>query len=300
MRCEQIEPWISADQDGELDARRSRILQEHLARCPACRALSEEWEALTLELRAGLTRREAPESLHGRVMRQIPEPEPVPARGARSGFWRPQGWLSLGLVPIGAATAWLLLAAHATRPALLPGDRGRAVLAAVPALAKPETESTAASKPAPPSSAAPPRAKSGATQQPKRHVPAARVPGPRATPEPPAVTRPGKAQGNDHPETELQRRLRRLRPRRGRYPVAEYPRGGWRPRRAHSRLILTARPAQSPAVPDSQAPAPPAPITVVDYVLPEVQPQLPAPEAETDFVLHPAELAPASEAGFNL
>jgi hypothetical protein len=79
--------------------------------------------------------------------------------------------------------------------------------------------------------------------------------------------------------------------------VAESPGGRWRLRRAHARLLLAARPSQTLAGPEAKAlPS----ITVVDYVLPEVQPQLPAPEAETDFVLHPAELAPASEAGFNL
>jgi anti-sigma factor RsiW len=298
MKCEQIEPWISADQDGELDARRSRILQEHLACCSACRALSEEGEALALALWSGLSRRAAPDTLHARVMRQIPEPEPVPVRGLRRGFWRPPGWLSFGLVPIAAVTAWLLLAPLATRPALLPGDRARAVLAEVPAPGTPAPESTAASKPALPSSAAAPRVKSTSTREPKLRAPAARVPDPRATPEPPAITRPGKPQGIDHPETEWQHRLRRLRPRRGRYPVAESPRGRWRPRRAHARLILAARPLRSPAVPDPRSPL--SPITVVDYVLPEVQRPLSTPEAETDFVLRPAQAVPASATGFNL
>jgi anti-sigma factor RsiW len=325
MNCEQIEPWISAYQDGELDVRRSRILQEHLACCSACRALSEEWEAVALELWAGLSRQAAPDTLHARVMRQIPEPEPLPVRGLRRGFWRPPGWLSFGLVPIAAATAWLLLAPHATRPPVLPVDHAHAALAELPAAATIEPVSTARSKPAASSAAsslmksAPPRnelekpgapPRIGRRANPRRRVSqvqtgvstpgnrATRGPEPRATPEPPAITRPGKPQGTDHPEAEWQHRLRRLRPRRGRYPVAEYPPGRWRPRRTHARLILAARPRQSPAVPDS--PSPLSSITVVDYVLPEVQHPLAAPEAETDFVLHPAEATPASATGFNL
>jgi hypothetical protein len=79
--------------------------------------------------------------------------------------------------------------------------------------------------------------------------------------------------------------------------VAEYPRGGWRPRRAHSRLILAARPPQAPAAADTPVTSP---ITVVDYVLPEVAPSIFPPEAATDFVLHPAEPLPAATAGFDL
>ena len=292
MNCEQIEPWISAYQDGELDGRRRRIAREHLERCPACRALSEEWDALARELRAGLHRREAPESLHARVMRRIPEPARSRARGARVGSWRPQGWLSFGLAPIAAAAAWLLLAAHATRPvALLSGDRAPTVLAAAPT--QPGSRLISSTQSTEPAGAGAPHRNSSAIARPKppRH--------PRVVPESTPAARPGKAQGTDHPETELQRQMRRLRPRRWRYPVAECPSRPWMPRRARQRIVLAWPPPPAPAARDTGATAPPR-ITVVEYVLPEVPPPGPAPEGETDFVLRPAASVQAAEAGFDL
>ena len=40
MTCEQIEVWISAAQDGELDPRRQRQVEDHLATCADCRELA--------------------------------------------------------------------------------------------------------------------------------------------------------------------------------------------------------------------------------------------------------------------
>src|SRR5207245_371551 len=106
------------------------------------------------------------------------------------------------------------------------------VLADVPAAATLEPVSTAHSKPAAASSAASSRMKSGLPRigfekpgaplrigrrtNPRRRVSqvqtgvstpsnrATRGPDPRVTPEPSAITRPGKPQRTDHPETEWQ------------------------------------------------------------------------------------------------
>src|SRR5207253_1292433 len=69
MTCEQIEVWISAYQDGELDPGRRRRVEDHLATCCPCRELVAEWTALERSLRAEMTRCDAPETLHARVMR---------------------------------------------------------------------------------------------------------------------------------------------------------------------------------------------------------------------------------------
>jgi len=74
MNCEELEPWISAFQDNEIDLRRRRVVEAHLACCPDCRALCDEWADLARDVRTSLSRMETPDNLHARVMRQIPEP----------------------------------------------------------------------------------------------------------------------------------------------------------------------------------------------------------------------------------
>jgi hypothetical protein len=54
MGCKKYEKWVSDLLDGELNAKRSRQLDFHLAKCPACRAYQErlrllQQEALRLE-----------------------------------------------------------------------------------------------------------------------------------------------------------------------------------------------------------------------------------------------------------
>ena len=45
MNCKKAEQWISMALDGELPAEKAQQLQEHLAGCPACRQLEQEWKA---------------------------------------------------------------------------------------------------------------------------------------------------------------------------------------------------------------------------------------------------------------
>src|SRR5207248_802709 len=104
MNCEELEPWVSAYQDNELDPRRRRIVEAHLACCPYCRALSRGWANLARDLRVSLCRLEPPENLHTRVMRRLP----APRLRVRPGIRWPQGWPSFALVPLSAAAAWLL------------------------------------------------------------------------------------------------------------------------------------------------------------------------------------------------
>ena len=118
MNCEELEPWVSAYQDGELDSRRRRIVEAHLALCGDCRSLADGWAALAQDIRTSLGRLDAPESLHTRVMRRIPAPAAQPH--TRSHFRWPLGRPSFALVPIGAAAAWLFWAAHPALKAPLP------------------------------------------------------------------------------------------------------------------------------------------------------------------------------------
>jgi hypothetical protein len=97
------------------------------------------------------------------------------------------------------------------------------------------------------------------------------------------------------------RRLRRLRPRRWRYPLAEYrPGDGSRRQRHRSWQILVSRPPQTPLREAPLAPAASPRINVVEYVLPMVQPPIAAPDAQAEFVLRSGQPVQVTEAGFDL
>jgi hypothetical protein len=294
MNCEQIEPWISAYQDGELDARRRQIVQEHLARCPDCHDLCREWEALARELRASLTWSDAPETLHARVMQQIPAREPLRVRSGRAGFWRPRLWLSFAMMPMAAAAAWLIVLPHSMRPAAPPVERdGRMILVAAPPSSHGLTDVTLPTEAPDSATTRGPARKPGANPATKSPL---RIP--VAAPAGQAHSR--LSPGRPHLETEWQRQIRQLRRPRRRYPVAELVPPDWMPRRRHRRepIVRRLEPAVRPPVTIREAAAPR--VTVVDYVLPQVEPQLPAAEAGTDFVLQPAAPEPASDSGVAL
>jgi len=46
MKCGKVRPWLNAFVDGELTGRLSRRIEEHLARCNACRRLYEDLKKL--------------------------------------------------------------------------------------------------------------------------------------------------------------------------------------------------------------------------------------------------------------
>lgn len=292
MNCEQIEVWVSALQDGELDVPRRRAVEEHLACCRECRALSDEWEALAREMRAELAWDEVPQTLHGRVMRQIPPPKP--ARPAPAGFGRPSGRFKLSLAPISAVLAWLLLVPHPARP-IRPSRGGDkpAVLATAPERS-PSGLSGGASSPT-----SLPRPQPISDRKREIHDRATRPPHPRETPAG-ATVHSAREPHRSYAETEMRRLMRQLRPPRRRYPLALSPFRAETWRRRHRREFLAFRPEKRDERPRGPGRDAWPHITVVDYVLPEVPAQLPASDEETEFVMHPAEPAPAADPGVSL
>jgi anti-sigma factor RsiW len=65
--CTRWQMLVQADLDGELSAGEAAGLADHLAACPACRALREELAALSGRLRAELPRHAAPSALRARL-----------------------------------------------------------------------------------------------------------------------------------------------------------------------------------------------------------------------------------------
>jgi hypothetical protein len=296
MTCDQLEIWISAYQDGEMEPRRRRLVEAHLAACSECRALGEEMAALATTLRADLERWEPPDTLHTRVMHRVPEPKPAaaPSRGGRT----PRGWLSFGLVPVGLLAAWLLtlkprpvapppspvrITNNVTSPAVGPsGSTSPKPLSANPGR-KDRVRNAADDN-------------HGTVQGPAGEPPKGTTRS-QAGPRRPAST-PGGVRRAPRTGTELEplRRLIKLRPPRWQERMVEGPR-----LRQHPPVRMAGAPR--PVRPDMggrQKPSP-ARITVVDYVLPEV----PAPAAETgtktktEFVLRAAEPYQVSTASFD-
>ena len=79
-RCERFEELLSQRLDQPLPPQEERELEDHLARCPRCRALAEDLEQLCGQF-ACLEELPAPEGFARGVMARIRalEPEPAPA-----------------------------------------------------------------------------------------------------------------------------------------------------------------------------------------------------------------------------
>jgi hypothetical protein len=294
MNCEELEPWVSAYQDHELDPRRRRIVEAHLAVCRDCRALADGWADLARDLRGTLCRLEPPEQLHSRVMRQIPV-SAAPVR-TRAPFRWPQGRPSFALVPLSAAAAWLLWGAHPALKAPAPPSTHGAAPTVQAFAAQPRDGTVPAMLPGSP--LAPQYATlmgtmSGTGERTRTNSP------PKESPVPGHSARVERSQGHRPVQEDSLRRLRRLRPRRARYVLVQY-----RPvvgrRRHHSWPLIAARP-RPPAVDAApRSPAESPQIRVVEYVLPAVQAPIPAADTGTDHGQRAAQPASAVQAGFDL
>lgn len=309
MTCDQLEIWISAYQDGELEPRRRRLVEQHLAACSECRTLGEEMAALATSLRAGLERWDPPETLHTHVMRRIPEPKRVSAPGGRT----PRGWLSFGLVPAGLLAAWLLAVkplvphppvnphpvvgttqpvnppgnvevANGTNPAAEPGSEQKT---APPSLPQGHSTGTGGSA----SADHPGRGgvQGVASVQPKGTV------HPKSESSRPSGARDGTVRRTPRTERELEplRRLRKLRPPRWQERMVQ-----WHRRPSGVRLVNG--PGLAPIGPRGHTEPRRARITVVDYVLPEVPPPTQAEtKPKTEFVLRATEPYQVSTASYD-
>jgi hypothetical protein len=308
MTCDQLEIWISAYQDGELEPRRRRLVEQHLAACSECRTLGEEMAALATTLRAGLERWDPPDTLHTHVMRRIPEPKRVSAPGGRT----PRGWLSFGLVPAGLLAAWLLAVEPRIVRHPVPVNPSPPRLAGI-AHPPPSKIASGTGSPGEPrlehgTEEPPPAGKTGV----KVAMPAPTNPGrggaqghpssqpkgaihPKSESSQPPGARDGTVRRTPRTERELEplRRLRRLRPPRWQERMVR-----WHGR--HSGVRLVERPGPAPMAPHGHTGLRPARITVVDYVLPEVPPPTQAEtKPKTEFVLRATEPYQVSAASYD-
>jgi hypothetical protein len=291
MTCLELEPWIAAYADGELDARRGEIVEEHLAECAGCTSLLAAFTTLAATLRDGLETVEAPAALHVRVMAALPEPEAVAPR--RTGMTPPRGWFAFfSLAPAAVFATWLLLASPVS-VSDTPSSYAVAENAGTPA-SDGARGGQSAEKPSVGRKTT--RTESGG-RRPGAGVRPATLGAKRVK----SPSRPKAAPGTSvTPENDPVRRLLQLRPRRYQEFLVETPLrrspgrrggrvrlandGGWSrqvrddrtpPRRPRSASHSEPRHEKKPKDPGESLWMPDtAPqITVVDYVLPLVQPQ---------------------------
>jgi anti-sigma factor RsiW len=97
MECSHIRPQLEEHRRGELPPDAAALVDAHLARCPACRRLRDEDQALAA-LVGALDRPPAPAALRRRVERLA-----LPPRGVRAWLARP--WVAAALAAVVVAAA---------------------------------------------------------------------------------------------------------------------------------------------------------------------------------------------------
>lgn len=105
MDCNAAQLALSARLDGELSPAEEQALQEHLARCPQCRALQEELSALHTLLNE-LEPPAVPPELKAGVMANLP-PQEKAGRKVVSLHWKRWGAMAAAAAIVIAATVWL-------------------------------------------------------------------------------------------------------------------------------------------------------------------------------------------------
>lgn len=100
MTCEQALEAISAALDGELSGAEEKEWEDHLASCPACRALCDDLRAIEADVLDSVL--EVPEGFHDRVMAAVAE-EPAVAPVRKKHSWK--GWGGLAAVAAVAVLA---------------------------------------------------------------------------------------------------------------------------------------------------------------------------------------------------
>ena len=71
MNCNKAKKWLSLTMDNELSAQKRERLEQHLAQCPACRALKEQWMSYGNILRQPTDSSINTEILRADVLREI-------------------------------------------------------------------------------------------------------------------------------------------------------------------------------------------------------------------------------------
>lgn len=107
LDCEQALELISAKLDGALTAEESAQLEEHLAACPACRALLADFEELHMELPRLAA--QPPADLKDHIMAEVRRSKVTPFQGKKK-QWR---WRSLA--SLAAVLVLVLVGSNALR-----------------------------------------------------------------------------------------------------------------------------------------------------------------------------------------
>jgi len=140
MRCRRATRWMVTALDGELPARRRRVLDDHLARCPVCRGEMASTAAVLEGLGGLATSSEVPARLEQATFRRVRLLAAAEAERAAERGW----WMRLRLPALGLATAVVafvavgLMRGTSDHPvASRPGGGGRRVVAQAPAKDRP-------------------------------------------------------------------------------------------------------------------------------------------------------------------
>jgi hypothetical protein len=128
MKCSKAAQWISEYIDGELEAGKASRLEAHLAGCPACRALADDFRAIS-----GTARRiEAPAAPGGawtRIRAGLRAAEaPAPAAPLFGRFKPVYGLAAAAVAVIGLGALYLALS-KAPAASSIRGERERYALA---------------------------------------------------------------------------------------------------------------------------------------------------------------------------
>jgi anti-sigma factor RsiW len=82
MTCEEADILLQALIDGELDAGHAREVESHVAGCPSCAALANNYREMSRMIAAAGAGYTAPPSLRRRIEAALPQPKATPNRRA--------------------------------------------------------------------------------------------------------------------------------------------------------------------------------------------------------------------------
>lgn len=100
--CSELQDWISARLDGEIDSETRRVLEEHLVSCKHCQAMEARYRWAKRALSQPASHEKAPESLHLWLTGVLEERASLQRR--RKAYT----WVGvLGLIVIGLSAGWL-------------------------------------------------------------------------------------------------------------------------------------------------------------------------------------------------
>lgn len=106
MRCQRAQQWMAASVDGELSPRRSRVLDGHLASCPACRGELSATERMLAALEALPAEAPVSASLEQVTLRRVRLAAADEAERTPASRWRV--WMPLPVFALATAAVLVL------------------------------------------------------------------------------------------------------------------------------------------------------------------------------------------------